>query len=1780
MPQPDFTQDMISFLDNSFQEINNNAAEHSKKYSGASLLNPNMINQYRYQKDFNPMTFNPFDESNHDRWVAKETWGTALAKGFDGFATRFGNTFVEYWKDYGRMADALINWDLDKMLPSESEMYAQYYKDQQDMFKNKVFVPYGEEDGIFNKSGISEFVSNAGFAMGTYGAFATELLVDMAITALTAGAGAGTIGATVARFGAKLGVKSAAKSGAKLGLKYVDDFFKGAFKVGHMDDIAKITTKTASKVDNMAKAGKNLTNMSNASKAIIGDGFDMITYNIRNILKSKSAGEFFLNVGKGMPLIGSGVRQAERIVKAGKAGYSTATMVGMGVRGIQRMANEFNMSSTESVFEAVMAYGETLDFMLKDYHNRHGEGPNELDFSLMQDNVLKAATANYRTNLVILLATNKIQFGTLFNKFPMHKSWLTRQIINEAGEGIVGVTGKKGVLKVFDTKNLFGGVKTVAKIGKEFGWKKASWEAAKLFRKDFLKFEVTEGVQEIIQETSNIAWKNYYAAQYAGAEKTITDAFGEGLGEQWSKQGLKVFIHGAMTGGVIRLPTRIIGATLEQSQKYANDRQYGKENNPIRQAEAQRKKDIETVNAAAWTADYNKSSVSQLVNTLKSSIHMDEAVKANNEFEWNNGKDNMMIQAAIAANRLGIDNAYTKAIEHMADDMTVDEFNKVMGINLDDTKYKTPQEYAKSIAKQVGLYSETVTKVRKEFENLVNPIAFAPESMNQYAAIITRAKQEEAIEMIAMMRIKGDRNTDRIKSLKEEISKLPGLESSSQYAFNILTSVKGSESELGEIQNRILTIKESLKLQTLTASEKAKYEEQLKDLQEREADIKTWQSFFTTNSEGQEVFIGETITEEETGKVLQHDTESKKVKDLFRKIINSKNKEDGLSEISEKAFQESSIKLSDIIKLTNQTKSLMDSYNSLYNAEKFQEVVKRMHEGHIKFIVSNNLEYYIQVMDRNILRYLAKKYNISESELAKERELIAGTNYNLNPNEEMNYMFQLDTIYQLMEKNPQMKEDYKNFREQLNLQLENNKAYQELISLIVDPSKFEEDIKKIEDLLKQVGDVIVAFDVTILSETDPTFAKQDVAIEVTPDTITSDDIIRIAAKLNKGMELAENEADLYRNEKVKDLVEKQREKLKDIDLSIKDDKPDVIEQKLLDDEIISDEDYDKSETTTKGVKIATDVNPEARRRLNNMDYSNSQINNLSREEREKILTNGIPVEEYFKASKKADIERRRQEEVSFYSEGVDTEIKVGGIGEDRIAYSINVNEKVDVADNELGVFNTISLSQEESDKLKNMKNIAGVVNTLKFDDSYIKDAYEIGFTNVFDSQRGKGIGEKAIKNIGENLSKNGYTLVSDDSRSDAAEKMWARLESKGLAKKIPSKIQVKFGDIEIDGLDERARYIYQYVPINAKYDAEYVNAVKKGEMTKEQAIQSLEEVGRKDSDAYTEIAALTSNTTSQQKADLSIGKIPNTNYEVKSDGVYWQGKKLDNPDNLSHRQLIEADIKRRNQKELKRITLDELKKELKRHTAQLIPIEDKIGNSFRIIDASDGELTIDYIKQDGTSSNFSIKVSEEILDKYRNVEWSDEDINAKYNAELKALESSEIQEKETPLNDDLFSVQSVEELNITYARKKAEQIIEELPKELLSSIENIEDAKLYLQNIILERLVKYTGKDISSIKDKRSTNTIDRIVSKIKQEFFDLMDQEKPTVEIETVPDSNITNVNVLSTEGIIEQVQQNTAILVESTEKILANSKKSSNFVATEETILNVLKEIKNFKC
>ena len=180
------------------------------------------FDQFRYQSDFNPYLFDPTNNQNHERWAQEQGMGDALAKGFDGFASRFGHTFKDYWKGYGRMASALFTWDAEKLEPSQAQMIEFNYKDHKKMMENYVFTPKDEQDDIFSKQTVSEFISNAGFALGTFAGVAIEIAADVALTFASAPAGGAAgwaaFSGTFARLGAKFGLREGVKLGAEAGV--------------------------------------------------------------------------------------------------------------------------------------------------------------------------------------------------------------------------------------------------------------------------------------------------------------------------------------------------------------------------------------------------------------------------------------------------------------------------------------------------------------------------------------------------------------------------------------------------------------------------------------------------------------------------------------------------------------------------------------------------------------------------------------------------------------------------------------------------------------------------------------------------------------------------------------------------------------------------------------------------------------------------------------------------------------------------------------------------------------------------------------------------------------------------------------------------------------------------------------------------------------------------------------------------------------------------------------------------------------------------------------------------------------------------------------------------------------------------------------------------------------------------------------------------------------------------------------------------------------------------
>jgi|GEM_PF-3089525 len=1548
----DFSKYMNNAIQGGLQEIDNVNLNSLNKQSGINILDPNDINRYRFQKDFDAFTFNPYNPYNEQNWINKESWGSALRKGFSGMGSRFSNTFVDYWADYGRMVDALFSWDWSKMIKSPEEQYKAYYEDQQEMYKNYVFVPEEKRDAIFGKSGISEFISNAGFSLGTYTGFALELLADAAITIATVpagGVGAGTFGATLGKFGAKLGMKSAAKATAKSAAKATaksaakkttkaGQFFKGMYQYSHIDDFAK----AVSSPNNFTRAQRNM----------VKDRFAALSFNIGGIAKSKSVGDFFLQVGKGLPYLGEAFRYGERMVKAGKAGYSGATLAGMGVMGLRRMAQEFNMASTEASFEAIQTYGTSLDMMLQDYKNK-GYNIDEYDFNKMQELSFESSLKTYNTNLAIFGLTNRIQFGTLFNKMPMHKTWLTRNIMGNSLEGIHTVS-RKGVSKIYNTSGLFGGTRTLFKIGKDFGWRKAGIESIKLFGKDFLKFDLVEGLQEIMQETTSKAWADYYSNQYYNAEKSIGTAFGDALGSMWSKEGLKIFVHGAMAGGMIKIPTHVMNNILEYTQIKTTDRQYGKKENPYRQAKKRKQEDIDFLNDLMWTKDFNSSSISGLANALQNSIKMDEAAKNGNDYEWNNAKDNMLIQGIIAANRLGVDYAYIHAVETLGDDITIEEFNKMMGVDLDQTKYSTPKEFTSKIASQLRRYTDTVTKLRNEFNSKINPADFDPKSSNYIAAIITAKKQEEAINNIAILELQGERNLERIQKMKDEVSKLSGLETSSYYAFEILTNRERLNSELGELEGRILTLKNTLKAEGLTKDDIIATKKQLNILEKRKAELTEWGNYFIKDKNGEYKFVGEKIENE--GKVY-YDPESNRVKEVFRNILNNKNKEEGFNEINDSVFKEASIKIYDIIRLSEQTRDISEQILSLQDPEKFMALVKRMEEGHLKFLMSGILQESFHTLDISLIRHFAKKWNLKEEDLIKQaQEEVKNGNIDFEfLGDDTTDLMRQEMLFEiLMMMNPKFAEEYRNAKEDLFNQLEADKDYNELMKML-NSENINKDIDKFKTLLQTISEKINLFAKNTLSEISDKYReqlKEDLPESVTPENIEYDQIDHIAYKVFKGIELQKHEAELYKDKNVKERVDKIVEIFKKADeekFTIKEDDPSVITEKeykeAMEEDDKTGEDIDENDI----VYLLNNPNKISAEKLFNIMRKKEKGEKLTDEEElllsidDDILLKKINehrvkyikdkniyavyniLNKYINSKKenKEVVLTNKEEEIvdylgdQYFKELTKYENEIVSVIE---KYDLLQNKKIKnitFTFNERKVLNLLGFDYFKA--VINYKNIQREINDVNQEQQNKK---EIETEKQAEIERGRQeeLNKLPILNL------KSKELLRDDRNDKDRVK---QLKNHFVIHKPTGKIYYSYGlalaqyhgsklilidenwnhfllgttdgsflSNEFEQITDESKFFI--VPknsdtldtnfnlrkdldeINTRHDAKYIDAVNKGEMTKEQAMQALEAAGRKDSDAYAELQSLEQQPTSTQsniddkKADIEIGKVGDT----------------------------------------------------------------------------------------------------------------------------------------------------------------------------------------------------------------------------------------------------------------------------------------------------------------
>lgn len=971
--------DMSFFIKNAFSEgFSEPTAETS---FGIKYADPSQVDKFTAQKDFDSFGFNPQAvEGNTQRKIDSEDWGSTMSKAFNSFGYKFGNTFTDYWKDYGRMGDALIHMDWDRMKPDESTMIDTYYQDQIDANRNYVFQDPKDEDSFFTKRTAADFISNSGFALGTMAGMFLEVGADIAVTALSGGTAAPAVGASVlARLGAKLGAKKLVKEGveevAKNSFK-LKDVFKG-FEMGNRTkEELEAGSKVLNQIDEAFRASNTFGNVSRVAEESIAESFNIFSNNLFNIKNSKNLLEGAGNVLKGTPLLGTGIRNTEKIIAAAKGGANGAELFGMGLQGVRRIAQELNMSGTEASFEAVTSYGDTLTNMVERYKNEHNsEPPDAYEFDRMKHIALKASSSNYNTNLGLLMATNKLQFGNLFNKFsPANR--FAREFLEESSDKVLDVITKSGS-KTYIKPGFWGTYGLTGKIAKDFGKKEAIYQFGKSFLKDFGKFELTEGLQENLQEASGSAWKSYYTAQYENTERSLKESFGDGIQEQFTKQGLKTFMLGALTGSVIRIPTVLGTKIVDKFNNKVIDNQY-KDNpseNPLTKSKNQLIEDVDVLNST-YNMFKNRSFSQKIFNfnnQMNTSNQMNEAAGKNLRYEFENSRDNALLSAVMSAKRTNSVSALSAAIRNMGVDMTNEDFEKTFNVKLEDTKYKSPKEFADNVAKDVEKYSKVFDDVKNRVGNFVNPASFEEGSLDREVANHFVSVQYDAIQTIALNAIKGEMSSKRASQIASELSSSP-LSTVSSYVLDVLSKGKLLNSEIGHIESELRVLNDQLK--DITDNQFKK--DTVKKIQEKEKELELlvdWTNNFSTreailnykDDEGNvkehkheelDTFVGKKskktfkrldengVEVDETEDVYEsHDDD---VIALFTKIVNLKNQQGGKDAIPDWIVRDNFSKVVDYMQLNQDTKDYMDSVNAISEPKKYKQMLERMIEGNFK----------------------------------------------------------------------------------------------------------------------------------------------------------------------------------------------------------------------------------------------------------------------------------------------------------------------------------------------------------------------------------------------------------------------------------------------------------------------------------------------------------------------------------------------------------------------------------------------------------------------------------------------------------------------------------------------------------------------------------------------------------------------------------------------------------------------------------------------------------------
>ena len=862
------------------------------------------VDRYRQSPDFQKLGFE-LDGSNEERYGLNQSWGEVLSNGFTGMRKLAANGFVDNWKGFGRIFDSLVTWDWSKLKGDATSMLELDKTMKDIMNENPIYATKEGESTFWNRQTWGNFLQQSGFTVGAAAGMLSEHLITKAIEAGLTATG--------------VGAPAAALVEAATDIQTAENITRWGRLMGKTKDFFD--------------AAKNFKALKK-----LGD-----------VWKEESfVKDFMMSVGKRVPGIDIGVDLAKTYRAAKISGIGGAELAWdltkVGVGGVKRTLSEANFAFTEARMESAGTYSDLYSKLYQDYVDLNGKRPDAAAVENINKAAMQAADKNFNFNTAVLAVSNRIMFDNIFKNNKVMSQILSKYGLDEAVENRIKVMGKiKGTNRMaphYYETGMLGGVGAFKKVAADFGKAKAFQVAGGSLLKGMARMEVTEGIQELLQEGSNVYFQDYYSNVYNASinpdYEPEGDSFNKAVKSQLNMQGVKTFMSGALTGLIIHGPTALSGRAL----KYGNDKVIDMQKTSGMTAEEKTKyfKDKEENKAATskYYAKFNafakdpsaafQESIKNLNFQKEGSVALEDAAKNQDKFTYENIRTAMldkMIAASIRNNTYeGLKDTLVSYSQHM----TKEEFEKAfVGADYTSENKKTVEDYTNRIVGAIDSYTKTWNKLQERYGNKFNPNRFKPGTKEFFQETFNKKVLNDMIEILASNEFKATDSLDRITSIFRKVSSNKNLGASLADAFHIMGSEVNMTSEVGVLTAEIKLAKDQLKLEGLTAVDRKKIEDSLATKEEQLKHINDWRAS-----------KGELLNEAVVDKSYR----------AFAGYLASKNKQNGRElNVDKQDTEDHFMEFVDYIKLHEKHNAHVDAINMLTNPENFMKLHERMTFG-------------------------------------------------------------------------------------------------------------------------------------------------------------------------------------------------------------------------------------------------------------------------------------------------------------------------------------------------------------------------------------------------------------------------------------------------------------------------------------------------------------------------------------------------------------------------------------------------------------------------------------------------------------------------------------------------------------------------------------------------------------------------------------------------------------------------------------------------------------------